>query len=414
MIKKLQRKFVLITMGSLLLVMVVVLGAVNAVNIHQMKEKADNLLQVLSENGGKFPSPGNQNKEDARPETSGRPGFQMNAETRFETRYFLAKASESGEVVQIDTSHIAAVSSAAAREYAQQALASGKAGGFIGEYRYLVTEQSDGNLVVFVDCRNQMETTKNFLIASFGIGLVSFAVVALLVSVLSRRAIRPVVESMEKQKRFITDAGHEIKTPLAIISANTDVLELQDGKSEWTASIRGQVARLSGLVESMLTLTRMEEDGVRLQFSEVLLSELTGKETELFRTLAATRGCVLTEQIAPGVTVRGEENSLRQLISILLDNAVKYAKEGGAIRVRLEQNGKGARLSVYNDLEKPPEGNLTRMFDRFYREDSSRTRETGGYGIGLSIAAAVAQTHHAELSVQARGSGIEFTAVLKN
>lgn len=196
--------------------------------------------------------------------------------------------------------------------------------------------------------------------------------------------------------------------------ANTDVLELQDGKSEWTASIRGQVARLSGLVESMLTLTRMEEDGVRLQFSEVLLSELAGKETELFRTLQAARGCVLTEQIAPGVTVRGEENSLRQLISILLDNAVKYAKEGGVIRVRLEQNGKGARLSVYNDLEKPPEGNLTRMFDRFYREDSSRTRETGGYGIGLSIAAAVAQTHHAELSVQAQGNGIEFTAVLKN
>ena len=410
MIERLQRKFGFIALGSLLLVMVVVLGAVNTVNFHQINERADGLLRILSDNGGKFPASSDKDK----PPEDGPPGAQMNEETQFETRYFTARASSGGTVTQIDTGHVAAISSAEAKEMAEQALSSGRDSGTIGVYRYLRTEQNDGSLLVFVDCRNQFETAKSFLIASFEIGLASLAVVGLLVAVLSRKAIRPVVESIQKQKRFIADAGHEIKTPLSIISANTDVLELQQGKSEWTDSIRRQVMRLGGLVENMLALSRLEEGGRRLSSVPVPLSALAAEEAEPFRTLAAAQGCRLETDIGPDITVKGEPGSLRQLIGILLDNAVKYAGGGKTIRLNLRKNGKsGAVLEVYNDLDAPPQGDLSRLFDRFYRADDSRERRTGGYGIGLSIAAATAAAHRATLCAEARGCGIVFTLVLK-
>lgn len=301
MIKKLRRKFVLIAMLSLFLVMLVVLGSVNAVNLYQINRKADSLLTLLTDNNGKFPDllpSGEPEPPHKRPGG----GLDLSPETRFETRYFVVKTDAAGGISQIDTGHIAAVTADQAQTFAEKVLESGKTGGYTGVYKYRVTDTDYGRLLVFLDCRSQLQTAATFLLASCAIAAVCLLLVFLLVSVLSRRAIRPFAESFEKQKQFITDAGHEIKTPLAIISANTDVLELTGGKNEWTDSIRRQTRRLDGLVKNLLTLARMEEERPVAAFSPFPLSDTAREAAEPFRPLAESRGIRYELDIQPGLS----------------------------------------------------------------------------------------------------------------
>ena len=210
-----------------------------------------------------------------------------------------------------------------AREYAQDILENRSTSGYRGAYKYLAVEKSGEKLLVFVDCGTQLQSALSFLVASCGIALLSMLVVFLLVSVLSRRAIRPVIESMEKQKQFITDAGHEIKTPLAIISANTDVLELNNGRSEWTDSIRRQTERLSGLVKNLLALSKLEEDRVALTFSEFSLSDAVWDAASPFETLADTQGKHLELNIQPGLSIYGDEDVYKRQMYVW--NAVIFS-----------------------------------------------------------------------------------------
>ncbi|MCB5940691.1 HAMP domain-containing histidine kinase [bacterium 210820-DFI.6.52] len=413
MIKRLQRKFVLIAMGSLLAVMVVLVGAINAVNFVQMDRRADRLLELISQNGGGFPAGGKEPHRGEKPQKEGLLGPGMTEETPFETRYFVVWADGAGQVSQLDTSHIAALSSQEARGLGEEVLASGRTGGYKGSYKYLKTASGSGSMVVFVDCSSQMRTGLFYLVVSCGVAAASFLVVLVLVSVFSRRAVRPVMESLEKQKQFITDAGHEIKTPLAVISANTDVLELESGANQWTESIRNQTARLERLVRDLLALSRMEEGRVALSLSDFSFSDVVEKAAEPFLAPARQRGQTLELAIEPGVSLCGDKGGVRQLVSILLDNAVKYAGEGGRIQLRAGRRGRGAFLEVANTADNLPEGDLDRLFDRFYRADSSRARATGGYGIGLSIARAIAEAHGGRITAR-RGEGeIRFLVALR-
>lgn len=415
MIKKLQRKFVTISMGSLALVMVVIIGMMNALNMVQLNQRADGLLQILSENSGKFPEmEKDKNKGKERPPMP-EPGFglKLTAETRFETRYFTVCLNQEGAVAWIDTGHIAAVSSAQAEEYAAQVLGKNRATGYYGFYKYRVAEQDGQKLVIFVDCHSQIQTALSFFIVSSGVALAALLVVLVLVSVFSKRAIRPVAESMEKQKQFITNAGHEIKTPLAIISANTEVLELCCGSNEWLESIRNQTRRLDSLVKNLLTLSRLEDGKMALPTATFSLSDAVFETAAAFQPLAASQNKRLALRIEPGIVKNGNEESLRELVSILTDNAVKYADEQGKVCVSLQREGKTARLVVFNTCQEAPEGDLTKLFDRFYRADNSRSRESGGYGIGLSIARAIVQAYHGTIAARsADGKSMCFTVVL--
>lgn len=409
MIKRLRRKFVLIAMGSLLVVLAVLLGAINTVNFLQLDRRAQGLLSILAENDGQFPD---LDRESHR-RPPGERDLPLTPETRFQTRYFSAWADENGTITQVDTGHIAAVSAQEAREYAQELLASGRTTGYRGIYRYLAAERDGETLLLFLDCHSELQTALSLLAGSCLVALGSFAVVFLLVSLLSRRAVRPVLENMERQRRFITDAGHELKTPLAILSANADVLELETGKSQWIDSIRHQVARLSHLVQDLLFLARMEE-GARRELADFDLSEAVQSTAAPFEALARTAGLDFVLDIPPALRYTGDEERLRELTSILVDNAVKYACAPGAVKVTLEQRGRGVRLSVYNTCPQPPQGDLDRLFDRFYRADESRSRETGGCGIGLSLAKAIVEAHRGKLTAQRQESppAMVFTAVL--
>lgn len=222
----------------------------------------------------------------------------------------------------------------------------------------------------------------------------------LTVVLLSRRAIRPVAENMEKQRQFVTNAGHEIKTPLAIIQSNTDAMELYLGENKWTRNIREQTERLSGLMQNLLLLARMEEGGAPLQTSDVSLSRLTEESVHAFAETLEQQRIRLRTQIAPEVHLRADCGQLQQLLSILLDNMAKYTPQGGEAEVRLEKNGTDVILTAENTCDRLPALPPERLFERFCRGDAARTQKTGGCGIGLSAAAAITEANHGTISAE--------------
>lgn len=414
MIKKLQRKFILITMISLLLVMILLVGLINGLNIYQMEHRINGTMRILSENQGKFPKFENPPPRQKMHELGLQMelGFQMNAETPFETRYFIVNTEKDGTIREIDTSHIAAVASEDAKNYANTIIKGAKDNGYEGIYRYAVVEQADGYMLIFIDCRIQIQTAKIFLFISCGVGVFTLILMFILVSVFSKRAIKPIIESTEKQKQFITDAGHEIKTPIAIISANADVLELIGEKNEWITSIRNQTIRLDKLVKNLLMLSKMEEGDIKLTFSDIDLSEAVYETSCSFKAMAEMQNKVFQMNIHPDIKIQGDENSIHQLVSTLVDNAVKYSDDGGTIKINLSPTKKGSKLEVYNTTEVIKTDNLNRLFDRFYRADPSRSRETGGYGIGLSIVKSIVEAHHGKIIAQGEdGKSICFTVL---
>ena len=335
--------------------------------------------------------------DDAEPfDFGGRPG--MSEETPFETRFFTVTLNESGQVASMDTGQIAAVTTEEATAMAREAAASGKDSAYNGKYKYLRTETDQGDMYIFVDCTRDLESCRSFLKISVLVSLAGFAAIFLLVVLLSPLMIRPTVESYEKQKRFITDAGHELKTPLAVIESCTEVVEMQNGESKWTEGIRDQVKRLGDLTRDLVSLARMDEAAEDLVLSDTDFSAIIEETLRPFVLMAEQQGKTLIANLPKGpdgsalpVMIKGSEPHLRQLISILADNAVKYASEGGEIRFSLEQSGRTAVLTGTNPAEGLEPGSQDKFFDRFYRGDSSRSSEKRGYGLGLSMARAITE-----------------------
>lgn len=347
MIKKLQRKFIMIAMGSLALVIFVLLGSINAVNVYQMDHKVNGAIKILSENQGEFP----KYEKGALLHDEQKFNFEMNPETQFQTRYFIVKVNKDGSIKDIDTKHIAAVTSDNIAGYVSKALSSGKKSGYKDVYKYAVVDEPYGHMLIFIDCRIQIQMATIFLLISCIVALFVLLLVFILVTGFSKRVINPIIESMEKQKQFITDAGHEIKTPLAIISANADVLEILSGKNEWITSIRNQTNRLDKLVKNLLMLSKMTEDNVRLVFSDFDLSNIVFETASPFEVIAKKQNKKFIMDIHPEIMFHGDEGSIRQLVSTLVDNAVKYSSSEGTIKISLSAVKKGAKIEIYNTAD---------------------------------------------------------------
>jgi signal transduction histidine kinase len=226
----------------------------------------------------------------------------------------------------------------------------------------------------------------------------------------SKNLILPFVENDEKQKRFITNASHELKTPLAVISANTEMTEVLGGKSKWTESTRRQIKRLQALIEDLVVLTRLDEMK-EADLSDVDLSAVVSETAEPFRSIAESEGKSFSTQIAPDTHIRGDRRGLQQVTSILIDNAVKYCDKGGAIAVTLEgrARGKGARITVANTYAEGKNVDTSRFFERFYRQDESHNSEKSGFGIGLSMAKEIVERMKGRLKIGYADNIISFT-----
>lgn len=333
-------------------------------------------------------------------------------ETPYETRYFSVILEEDGTVLSSDTTQIAAVTAEQAEKMAQSLLAEGQTEGYYVNYKFLMQPVDEGVQYVFLDCTADRMAAEDFLKTSVFVSLCGMAVFFLLVLVLSGWVIKPMAVSYEKQKEFITNAGHELKTPLTVIGSCTDVLELEQGKNKWIDGIRSQIGRLGTLTQELVALARMDE-GRTLEKEEFDLSVAVLEELEQFRVSAEQRGLTLSLDIQPDVIYRGNQASLRQLTAILGDNAIKYTAPEGEISFRLTKKGRKIYLVGTNPAEGLEAGDQSRVFERFYRGDASHSSETFGYGIGLSMAASIVASHGGKIGAfSADGKSFAVTVQL--
>lgn len=391
MIRALRFRLVLVSMLSLVLVLGVIMGGLNFLNYRRIVQDADGVLSLLRDNGGSFPS-----VDEAYEWPRHGPRYRS-AELPFEMRFFSAVLDGEGTVLSTDTARIAAVDPATAAEYAAQVWARGRTAGFSGIYRFLSCPEDGGTRVLFLDCGRSLSVFRNVLARSVGISAAGLATVFLLILLLSGRIVRPISQSYEKQRRFITDAGHEIRTPITIIDADAELVEMDCGPSEWLTDIRQQARRLAGLTNDLILLSRMEEPE-KLTMIEFPLSDVVAETAASFQAPAMTGGKAFTVDVQPMLSFVGNEKNLRQLVSILLDNALKYSDEDGSIRLSLRRQGRSIVLEVENTVDSISRETIASMFDRFYRGDPSRSSRTRGYGIGLSIARAVVRAHRGRIA----------------
>jgi len=346
-------------------------------------------------------------------------------ETPYETRFFSVKyvPDENGQYLAY-TGRIASVSKTDAILYARAVLDKyqklSKSRGYYENYRYGIKMDEDGGiLVVFVDATKEKNNAVNVLRFSLIMSAIGLLGVFLLVNIFSKKVFKPVEESYKKQKRFITDASHELKTPISIISANIEVLEMENEESKWTASVKNQVNRMSGLVEQMVTLSRMDESD-KLTMSRFDLSEAVKDTAEGYFAVAQQNNQKFTTEIEDEIALNGDEAKIRQMVGLLLDNAVKYAcvpegedLEKAEIRLSLKKKGRKAYLKLYNTTDQVEAGNQDILFERFYRPDASRNSKKGGSGIGLSIVKSIVEAHKGKITAFSKdGKSIQFSAEL--
>lgn len=363
MIYRLQRRFILICTVSVLAVVSFVFAVIFCWNISSMNKNIDMLADIVSEGGGSFPeSFGEMPPLDKMPLTN-EPNFDfITPETPFSTRHFTVLFDHEGNVLQTFTESIYSISEDIAIEYAEEVIGDGKERGWISNYRYKLFATDFGAGVVFVDgSMNRSALMQSTTIAGVVL-LVCATLVLILIFLLSGKAVKPIAESYEKQKQFITDANHELKTPLTLILANLDIAEAELGKNEWLDDIRAEGNRLTELVGQLVALSRMDEDGHKMNMTEVLFGKLVYDTVSEFEPLGKDREKMLTTDIDKSVTYPRDDMLLRRLIGILMDNAIKYCDHGGEIHVSLRR-GKHTVLSVENTYAAVGEIELTRLFD---------------------------------------------------
>ena len=394
MIKKLRIKLIAASMASLFLVLFVIGGIVGILNYRKIVEDADGILDVLEKNEGKFPQKFPGMRKDER--------HGLSPEIPYESRYFSVLLDENGNIILTDTSKIISIDTEKAMEYASEVWEKDAKKGFLDDYRYWKTSSNGEVRIIFLDCRRQLDNFQNFLLTTFGVSNIGLLSVFVLMFFLSARIVKPFSDNYEKQKRFITDAGHELKTPLTIIEADTEILEMDFGENEWLQDIKGQTKRLADLTNTLVVLSRMEEGTNRDVKIELPLSDIVEEVCHTFQAPAKVQEKNLDSTIEPMISMKGDEKAIRGLITILLDNAVKYTNENGYISVTLEKKKNRIYLSVFNTTEYISKEQIAHLFDRFYRTDASRNSQTGGYGLGLSIAAVTVESHRGKLIAETK------------
>lgn len=407
MIRSLRRKFILIAIASLLGTFAVLCAFILGSNYLATAKRSDAAILALRETNGALTPPA----AGQAPPLDG--GFRVTAETPFEIRYFVIMRDSSGQVLDIDDAHIAALDRGQIVETAEKIGNQRRRSGYIGHYRFGVfDDEGGGTTIIVLDCYQTLQ----LLYANFGltlvVSLICILAATLLIIFFSSRAIRPFVENMERQRQFVTDASHELKTPLTIIAANNSLLALTLPDNKWVKSTQDQVSRMNRLLRNLIELARTEESVADLTESEFSLSAIACSQTDAFTSRAQAAGLRLETAITDGLRMCGIEENIFRLFALLLDNAVKYCTPGGTITLALRRKGRNFMLTVNNPCTNLSAHDIPRLFDRFYRADRSRARSTGGYGIGLSTARAIAEQHHGSISAKYDKGTVTFTVLL--
>lgn len=380
-------------MISCTVVLLIIIGTINIVNYHSIVSDSDDILEILNENDGEFPddpSNGFHTQID---------GIFGSPEAPYETRFFTLLYND-GRVVDVDTTHISAINDETAVSLSSQAMKMKKSNGFVfllnGVYRFSVDSTEEGTRITFLDCTRTIANFYTFLVLSLAISVASLLLIFIMMVIFATKIISPIAESYEKQKRFITDAGHDIKTPITIIDADREILEMDIGENEWLDDIRKQTKRLTKLTNDLIYLSRMEEGTDIKELSSFSISTVCQEEADSFSAVALKKGLEIQSEIEENIDINGSEEDVRKLLAILFDNAIKYAKEGSPISIKAAKHGRLATVTISNTAENMTEEQTKRMFDRFYRADSARATD-GGFGIGLAMAQAIVLSHNGKI-----------------
>lgn len=395
MLKRLKFNFILLAMLSMTVTLVLAFTVVNITLRVRMTSRVDSIIQVLYDNGGSFPI---AYKSDLFDDTiEDKKNDVIHNETPFQTRYYVAYVNlidGDAIVTNGDYSHIAIKNIAGIQEQISTILERDSDKGYIDTYRYGKFATPYGFMLIVVDCKSDLNMVDTLLTITLVTITLCVVIVLVLLLVLSKRVLRPFEQNREKQRRFITDAGHELKTPIAIIQSNAEVMEMIDGENKWLANIKAQTNRMNTLVKGLIELSKMDEQVLsEKEKQKLILSQIVSDSVDSFCVPAQAKGIEISADIAPNVSIMGDLEDIVRLVGILLDNAIKYTDERMKISVKVFSKARRVFLIVSNTCAGLDRESVPKFFDRFYRSDESRNSHSGGYGIGLSMAQMIVQNH---------------------
>lgn len=378
MVKKLKLRFILIAALAMAITLGVAFAVVNLTLRNEVTERTDYIIDLIYKNGGEFPS-------------YEKYYYGLHSQTAYETRYYVAVINKQNVVIGLNSEHIYFPDSTELTDQLTDIIRLKKERGYIDDYRFGVFKSDYGKMVVVVDCKTDRMTNDMLLKITVYTVTICIVLVIIILAFFSGVIVKPFVKNREKQKQFITDAGHELKTPIAIISANTEVLEMTEGENEWLTNIKSQTVRLNSLVRNMIDLSKMDEQGEKAVKESVNLSDIVNESISSFSVICESESISVKSFVEPDIEVLAQSENMIRLVGILIDNAIKYVDERKEIVVSLTHKGKKVLYKVTNTCKGVEKTKLSHFFDRFYRADKSRNSKKGGYGIGLSMAKAICE-----------------------
>lgn len=428
MFRTTRRRIILSIMGSLSLLFIITLSVILFASYRQMQREN---LERLENYSGRFllesqktgmtpPDPGIPGSDNRIPPEPMRDGNTPPAPMKdgpvpedspdYQLSVFYSVAfSKDNEVLQVENKDNGIYEEEDLVSLARDVLGKDRRSGKTGELVYLVSKRPGYTLVAFLDntmANNSMQVLiRNYVI----VGVIAMFLLFAIAFLLARRIVRPLEQNDRKQKQFISDASHELKTPVSVIGANTEMLFREIGENEWLSNIRYENERMSTLLRQLLDLSRAESASVPME--KIDLSHIVAGDTLVLESLAFDQGKMIRSDIEENIHITGNRTQMEQLVSVLLDNAIRHSS-GKDIEITLKRHGHSAIICVSNEGEEIPPGKLDHLFDRFYRLDEVRNSEDNHYGLGLSIAKAVVQNHKGNIAVSCREGKVVFTVTL--
>lgn len=381
MIRNMRIKIVTIAMAALVVLMLAIFLVTNLYMADLVNNDTDIFLQDTISNEGKRFNPSRRGEKNHIQPILGF-SLRMSSENDLMEVHFNDQDYEQSEMI----------------DYVERALLEEEISGRLDQYKYQIAEREDGYLIVFGDTTIQSWMLSKLLELSLMISVISMAVLCLLLIISSKYITKPVMTAMEKQKRFIADSSHELKTPLSIMSANLEMLEIENGKNKRTVAISDGIKRMNNLIHELLHLARIEQ--IEVNFMNFNLSHLIESTVLPMEAVAYEQGIEIETVIEEDLMCEGYEEGMRKVIEELMKNAIKYAYKDSTIIVTLYRNGHKRIIEVYNECDGISLEERSKLFERFYRADDSRQRETGGHGLGLSIVKSIIEMHKGKILVE--------------
>ncbi len=409
MITEIKKKFIMTAMIAITILLLAIMIVINVGNIYTTKVRIDTTFDILSNSNGNYIMLGNITDMD---EPTGIYMPKSNIDIFLSSNFFVVRYDRFDYPVSIDLTRTQSVDKEKALALANEHLYDDNGRGQDGKYAYLYynTGFYDDTYAIFLDISDEINNIIIIFVLSLVVALLGWGIMFLIVILLSRMMIRPIASGISKQKEFITNAGHELKTPLAIIQTNTEALELFNGESKYSTNIKKQITRLSDLMNDLLVLTKMDEKLSQDKINEFDISALLSESVDNFTEAFVLKGVKINKDIQDGVMYKGDMEAMIKLFDIFIDNAQKYTSDNGHFDVTLKK-AKKLIITFSDTTDEVDEKDIDKLFDRFYRSDTSHNQK-GGYGIGLALAKSIITSHNGDISVNYKDHYLTFNIEL--